>query len=42
VDPLVYLTDCDPATVAPGDFLDVEIVAAHGYDLVARPQASGF
>jgi len=42
VDPLVYLTECDPATVAAGDFLDVEIVAAHGYDLVARPQAIGF
>ena len=37
IDPQVYLTDCDPTTVAPGDFLDVEIVGAQGYDLVARP-----
>jgi ribosomal protein S12 methylthiotransferase len=37
IDPQVYLTDCDPATVAAGDFLDVEIVGANGYDLVARP-----
>ena len=38
VDSLVYLTDCDPGQVVAGDFLDVEIVGAKGYDLVARPQ----
>ncbi len=37
IDPQVYLTDCDPATLRAGDFVDVEIVGAHGYDLVARP-----
>jgi ribosomal protein S12 methylthiotransferase len=37
IDPVVYLTDADPATVRAGDFLDVEIVGADGYDLVARP-----
>ena len=37
IDPQVYLTDCDPAAVHAGDFLDVEIVGARGYDLVARP-----
>jgi ribosomal protein S12 methylthiotransferase len=37
IDPVVYLTDADPGTIAPGDLLDVEIVKAHGYDLVARP-----
>jgi len=37
IDPVVYLTDCDPAEVAAGAFLDVEIVGAEDYDLVARP-----
>ena len=37
IDPQVYLTDCDPATLRAGDFVDVEIVGAHGYDLIARP-----
>ena len=37
IDSQVYLTDCDPSSVDPVDFLDVEIVGAQGYDLVARP-----
>jgi ribosomal protein S12 methylthiotransferase len=37
IDPQVYLTDIDPESVQAGDFLDVEIVGADGYDLVARP-----
>lgn len=37
IDPQVYLTEVDPALVKAGDFLDVEIVGADGYDLVARP-----
>jgi len=37
IDPVVYLTDCDPSAVAPGSFIDVEIVGAEEYDLVARP-----
>ncbi len=37
IDPVVYLTDCDPSEIAAGAFLDVEIVGAEGYDLVARP-----
>src|SRR6185503_15525821 len=28
IDPLVYLTDCDPSTLAKGAFIDVEIVGA--------------
>jgi ribosomal protein S12 methylthiotransferase len=36
IDPQVYLTDCDPEAVSAGDFLDVEIVGARGYDLIAR------
>ncbi len=41
IDPLVYLTDCDLQTVAAGDFLEVEIVGAKGYDLIARPLPEG-
>jgi ribosomal protein S12 methylthiotransferase len=37
IDPQVYLTDADPSVIKAGDFLDVEIVGADGYDLVARP-----
>jgi ribosomal protein S12 methylthiotransferase len=37
IDPLVYLTECDPATLAAGTFLDAEIVGSRAYDLIARP-----
>jgi ribosomal protein S12 methylthiotransferase len=37
IDPQVFLTDCDPSSVATGAFLDAEIVGARDYDLVARP-----
>jgi ribosomal protein S12 methylthiotransferase len=37
IDPVVYLTDCDPSTLAKGAFIDVEIVGAQEYDLIARP-----
>jgi len=37
IDPQVYLTEADPDTAMAGSFLDVEIVGADGYDLVARP-----
>lgn len=37
IDPVVYLTDCDPSTLSPGTFIEADIVAARGYDLVARP-----
>jgi ribosomal protein S12 methylthiotransferase len=37
IDPVVYLTDCDPSGFARGAFIDVEIVGAQDYDLVARP-----
>ena len=38
IDPLVYLTDCDPSALSPGQFVQAEIVASRGYDLVVRPQ----
>jgi len=37
IDPVVYLTDCDPAAIAPGTFIDAQIVGCEGYDLLARP-----
>ena len=37
IDPVVYLTDCDPSAIAKGSFIDVEIVGSEAYDLVARP-----
>jgi ribosomal protein S12 methylthiotransferase len=38
VDPQVYLTDCDPSAIAPGQFLDAEVVGSRGYDLIVRPR----
>jgi ribosomal protein S12 methylthiotransferase len=37
IDAAVYLTECDPSGFRPGDFVDVEIVDAKDYDLIARP-----
>ena len=37
IDPLVYLTECDPSTLAAGQFLRAEIVGSRDYDLLARP-----
>jgi len=37
IDPLVYLTDCDPSEFSAGQFIDVEITGAREYDLLARP-----
>jgi ribosomal protein S12 methylthiotransferase len=37
IDSVVYLTDCDPAAIATGTFIDAEIVSRHDYDFVARP-----
>jgi ribosomal protein S12 methylthiotransferase len=37
IDSLVYLTECDPSTLATGSLIDVEIVGARQYDLIARP-----
>jgi ribosomal protein S12 methylthiotransferase len=40
IDPLVYLTECDPSAFRPGDLIEAEIVGAEGYDLLARPLTS--
>lgn len=37
IDPLVYLTDCDPSEFRPGLFVDAEITGSQDYDLIARP-----
>ena len=37
IDPMVYLTDCDPSEFAPGALIDVQIVGHREYDLVAQP-----
>jgi ribosomal protein S12 methylthiotransferase len=37
IDGCVFLTDCDPSGYRPGDFVEVEIVGAREYDLIARP-----
>jgi ribosomal protein S12 methylthiotransferase len=37
IDPVVYLTECDPSSLSRGAFIDVDIVGAQEYDLVARP-----
>jgi ribosomal protein S12 methylthiotransferase len=37
IDASVFLSECDPSAHRAGDFLDVEIVGASGYDLIARP-----
>jgi ribosomal protein S12 methylthiotransferase len=39
IDPVVYLTGADLELLVPGRVLDVEIVGADDYDLVARPLA---
>jgi ribosomal protein S12 methylthiotransferase len=37
IDSGVFLTDADPTTMPPGALVDIEIVGAAGYDLVAKP-----
>jgi ribosomal protein S12 methylthiotransferase len=37
IDSCVYLTDADPSAIPAGAMIEAEIVAARGYDLVARP-----
>ena len=39
IDAAVYLTECDPSSLRPGGFAEVEIVGAREYDLIARPVA---
>ncbi len=41
IDSVVYLSDCDSTGFPPGSFVEAEIVAANGYDLVVRPVDGG-
>jgi ribosomal protein S12 methylthiotransferase len=41
IDPVVYLTECDPSRLPAGRLIEAEIVASRGYDLVARPLSGG-
>ena len=40
IDPVVYLTDCDPSEFSAGQFITAEIVGSRDYDLLARPLSS--
>ncbi len=37
IDPVVYLTDCDPTAYRPGTLVRAVVAGARGYDLAARP-----
>jgi ribosomal protein S12 methylthiotransferase len=37
IDPMVFLTNCDPQSYAPGQLINVRVVGARGYDLVGEP-----
>ena len=40
IDPVVYLSDCDPSAFGPGDLIRARVVGARGYDLIASPAGS--
>ncbi|HEY7057639.1 MAG TPA: 30S ribosomal protein S12 methylthiotransferase RimO [Vicinamibacterales bacterium] len=40
IDPVVYMTDCDPSTLPAGSLIQARIVGASGYDLFATPVSS--
>jgi ribosomal protein S12 methylthiotransferase len=37
IDPVVFLTDCDPGAYDAGQLIQARIVGARGYDLIAAP-----
>jgi ribosomal protein S12 methylthiotransferase len=37
IDPVVYLTDCDPTQLSSGQFIDAQVVGSRDYDLLASP-----
>jgi ribosomal protein S12 methylthiotransferase len=37
IDPVVYLTDVDPAALAPGQLIRARLVGGRGYDFLAAP-----
>jgi ribosomal protein S12 methylthiotransferase len=38
IDPVVYLTECDPSEFSAGQFITAEIVGSREYDLLAAPR----
>lgn len=40
IDPVVFLTDCDPGELSPGSIVDAVVTGAREYDLVVRPVLS--
>jgi ribosomal protein S12 methylthiotransferase len=39
IDPVVFLTECDPHQYPRGELIRAQVVGARGYDLLARPLA---
>jgi ribosomal protein S12 methylthiotransferase len=39
IDPVVFLSDCDPAAFRAGQLINARVVAARGFDLVVAPVA---
>jgi ribosomal protein S12 methylthiotransferase len=37
IDPVVFLTECGPEMIAPGQLIEARIVGARDYDLIASP-----
>jgi ribosomal protein S12 methylthiotransferase len=37
IDPVVFLTNCDPQSYPAGQLINVKVVGARGYDLVGEP-----
>jgi ribosomal protein S12 methylthiotransferase len=37
IDPVVYLTDCDPSSYLAGQVVTARVVGSRGYDLIAAP-----
>jgi ribosomal protein S12 methylthiotransferase len=41
IDPVVYLSECDPSQLSAGQFLDAVIVGSQDYDLIGTPCRDG-
>src|SRR4029077_7861161 len=41
IDPVVYLTDCDPSAYQRGQLIRARVVGAQGYDLLVAPAEAG-
>jgi ribosomal protein S12 methylthiotransferase len=37
IDPVVYLSECDPSAIRAGDLIRARVTGAKGYDLIAAP-----